>query len=192
MGRPPVRGHCSGGGPGTLPDHHSPFCSVPQPGGRDRSGTVAGANGATLSQPHSERLPLSEGSPESWEQSWYGAGLGLGGVVRPGQFAENPGASVRLTPCARTPDCPLSDSLNHTSFLSALGPCQTLSCLRAFAHAASSAQNALFASSVLLLLLRPWDDCFGLVALCSESCCGSPLPPAFSLFPGPTSLLFGV
>lgn len=109
----------------------------------------------------------------------------------PGQFAENPSASTQLTPCALTPACS-SDSLNHISFLSALGPCQTLSCLRAFARAASTPQNILFASSVLPLLLCPWDDRFGLVALCSDSCCGSPLPPAFGLFPGPTSLLFGV
>lgn len=61
--RTSLGGDCLGVGPDTLSDSHSPFCPVPQPGGRDRSGAVPGANGATLSQTHSAGQPLSEGCP---------------------------------------------------------------------------------------------------------------------------------
>lgn len=94
--------------------------------------------------------------------------------MSPGHLGENPSAECG-SPCDLPPASSPSYSLNHTSFLSALGTCQTLARFRAFACALSSALDALH-SPVLPVLLCPWDDGFSLVLLCSESHCGSPLP----------------
>lgn len=104
---------------------------------------------------------------------WGRAGAGRGCVPR--MLGRKPKClnATRLALCDLLPSP--SYSLSHTSLLSALGTNQTLSCLRAFAHVVSFAQNALLSS--LLPLLCPQDDCFSLVALCSESCCGFQSPP---------------
>lgn len=117
--------------------------------------------------------------------------------MSPGCLGESPSALMWLTLC----DLPSAScllpflTLNHTSFLGALGTCQTLSCLRAFAYAVSSALKALL-SSVLPLFLCPWDDCCcrlvalnpAMAPLCPHPSVCSLLPPHCSLAPSDLDL----
>lgn len=87
--------------------------------------------------PPLRRKPLILGAALVWGR----AGAGRGCI--PGCLGESPGALTWFTPCGLPFASFLFLPLDHTSSHGALGPCQTLSCHRVFAHAISSAQKAL-------------------------------------------------